>query len=78
MGQTEFLDAFSFFKRRKQMGEYYLDFEDLTRMTRGFHNVKFRYVLAPTKKPPISGLIPISATIEEIQAEMDLGYDDAM
>jgi predicted acylesterase/phospholipase RssA len=66
MGQTEFLDALSFFKRRKQMGEYYQDFEDLTRLTRGFHNVKFRYVLAPTKQPPIGGFIPISATRDEI------------
>lgn len=71
------MDAFSFFKRRKSIGEYYLDFEDLVRMTRGFHEVNFRYVLSPSIAPKSAGLAPISADLEAIQSEIDVGYADA-
>jgi hypothetical protein len=47
-------------------------------MTRSFHGVNFRYVLAPSKTPPISGTLPISADAEQIRAEIDLGYSDAV
>lgn len=61
------------------MGEYYLNYEDLFRITRGFHEVNFRYVLAPSKTPPASGSIaPISATLETLKEEYDMGYGDAV
>ena len=66
MADTMWMDAFSLFKRRKSLGDYYLDFEDLDRVIRGFHDVNFRYVLAPSKRPPIKGFVPIAATREEV------------
>lgn len=47
-------------------------------VTRGYHNVTFRYTVAPTEMPPVSAFIPISATHEETMQEIEIGYRDAL
>ena len=76
MQETSWKDALSIFLRRDKIGYYYNYFEDVISVTRGFHDVFFRYVLYPSQKPPSGGLIPINTTKEDTKAEIRLGYDD--
>ena len=47
-------------------------------MTRSYHGVEFRYIVKPTTKPPNSDLIPLKATQADVQAEIAMGYRDAL
>ena len=76
MTDLKFLNAFQIFKRRTTIQDFYLDYEDLLRVTRSHPHINFRFTIAPSKEPPIEGLLPIGAPIETIAAEIQLGYDD--
>jgi len=47
-------------------------------MTRGFHDVNFRLLVIPSEPLAAGGMIPISATKEDIRAEIDLGRKDGL
>ena len=59
-------NAHSFYRRRKKINNYYYYKEDLVRMTRGFHDVNFRLIAIPSEPLVAGGMIPISATKEDI------------
>ena len=48
------------------------------RMTRGFHDVNFRLLVIPSEPLAAGGMIPISATKEDIRAEIDIGRKDGL
>ena len=48
------------------------------RMTRGYHDVNFRLVVKPSTPLTSKGIVPIDATAEDIQNEIDQGYSDGM
>lgn len=60
------------------MTEFYIDYEDMLRVTRANPHVTYRYTVSPSEQPPIKGLIPIAADLETIQAEILLGYNDGI
>ena len=45
-------------------------------MTRGFHKVNFRFVVIPSEPLVAGGMVPISATKEDIRAEIEIGRKD--
>lgn len=48
LDQTRWASAYEFYKRRKDITEYYLYLEDVIRLTRGYKDVSFRYLVAPS------------------------------
>ena len=40
--------------------------------------MEFRYIVTPSTKPPNSDLIPLKASQEDVQAEIAMGYRDAV
>jgi len=74
---TNWKDALAFYLRRDDISDYYAFYEDVISVTRGFKDVFFRYVLAPTRSPPSGGFIPVSAPGDNKKIEMELGYEDA-
>jgi len=75
---TMWQDALSFNKRKQEIADFYTFMEDVLRITRGYPGVKFRHIIAPTENPPDHGFVPIFATVENIKAEIDLGYRDGI
>lgn len=47
-------------------------------MYRGFHDVNFRLLVIPSEPLAAGGMIPISATKEDIRAEIDIGRKDGL
>jgi len=78
MSDTMWKDAFSYYSRRNEVSNFYSNYEDMLRVTRGYPNVHFRYTVAPTQEVPSSGLVPISASNEDIRKEIDIGYQDGL
>ena len=78
MNVTDFTyaNAWDFYDRRKKIFNYYYYEEDLVRVTRGFHEVDFRFVVIPSEPLVAGGLVPISATKEDIRAEIAIGRKD--
>lgn len=76
--ETKWKDALGFYKRKKELNEFYGSYEDMLRVTRGFPDVKIRYVVAPHRPPPSDSVITISATLDEIWEEINLGYEAAL
>lgn len=64
MADTLWKNAMDMYYRRDNIADFYVDYEDMLRVTRANPHVKYRYTVAPSEMPPISGLIPISATRE--------------
>ena len=75
--ETNWKDALSFYLRREKISGYYLYYEDVISVTRGFHDVFFRYILAPTRTPPSAGMVPINNSKESTKEEISIGYEDA-
>ena len=69
-------NAYDFWNRRIDISNYYGWYEDVLRITRGYPNIHFRHVVAPTTQVPSSGIVPIFATTEQLKTEMDIGYKD--
>lgn len=78
MDETKWSNALDFYHRREKISDFYIDYEDMLRVTRAHPHVTYRYTVAPSTAPPVSGLIPIKATKEQIREEIQLGYDDGM
>jgi len=76
---TNWKDALAFYLRREEIAYYFREdeYSSIFSVTRGYHDVLFRYVLAPTKSPPSAGIIPINGSKENVKIEIELGYDDA-
>lgn len=72
----KWMNAYSLYERRKEIYNYYYYKEDLVRMTRGFHEIDFRFIVVPSEPLAAGGMVPINATKEDIQAEIALGYTD--
>jgi len=64
--------------RRKAINHFYYYEEDFLRMTRGYHDVNFRLLIAPSSPLTQKGMIPISATAEDIALEKEQGYNDGL
>ena len=62
--------AYDIYGRRKEIYHFYYYEEDFLRMTRGYHDVNFRHLIAPSKPLTSKGLVPIDATPEDIEFEM--------
>lgn len=71
MDDTKWKDALSFYKRKGEISSFYSIWEEVLRVTRGFPNVNFRYVVAPSVPAPSSSVITLSATKEDIQTEIN-------
>ena len=76
--QTRFKTAFDYYRRRKEIHHFYYYEEDFLRMTRGYHDVDFRLLIAPSKPLTSKGFVPINATADDIAMEMVQGYEDGM
>lgn len=63
---TKWTNAYDFYRRRERILDFYIDYEDMLRVTRAFPHVTYRYTVAPSENPPIAGLVPIKATKEQI------------
>lgn len=57
-------NALDFYRRRERISDFYVDYEDMLRVTRAHPDITYRYTVAPSRTPPISGFIPISASKE--------------
>lgn len=64
--------------RRKSINHFYYYEEDFLRMTRGYHDVQFRLLVAPSKPLTSKGFVPINATADDIEAEIEQGYQDGL
>lgn len=64
------------YKRRQHYKEFYYYYEDIMRVIRGYPEVDFRFLITPTSNLPTK-FFPIYATSDEIQGQIDLGYEDA-
>ena len=76
MADAEWKNAFNYWRRRKEITDYYAYYEDVLRLTRGYPHVNFRHVVAPSVQVPESGFIPIFATKEMLAEEIKIGYAD--
>jgi len=47
-------------------------------VTRGYPDVKFRHIVAPTVPVPDNGFVPLISTSENIAREIDIGYADGL
>ena len=68
----------SFYKRRKEISDYYLYTEEYLRMIRGYSDVNIRLVVKPAEKLVEHGFLPIYATVEDINNEINQGYGDGL
>jgi hypothetical protein len=57
------------YKRTTEIDNYYFYYEDVLRVRRGFPDVNFRHVVAPSRPMWDAGLVPIFATEEGIEFE---------
>ena len=73
-----FKTAFDMYGRRKAIHHFYYYEEDFLRMTRGYHDVQFRLLVAPSKPLTSKGFVPINATAEDIDLEIEQGYQDGL
>ena len=71
-------NAYQFYERRHDLAKFYVVSEDVERMYRGYHKVDFRLVVQPSENLTQSGAIPISATLEDIEREIQLGIKDGI
>ena len=78
MEDTSWLNAGQIYRRRKQISEFYENYEDFLRVSRAYPDITYRYIVAPSRAPPISGFLPIDADEELIQKEIDFGYEDGL
>ena len=76
LDNVEWKNAYNFWNRRIDITDYYAYYEDVVRMTRGYPNVNFRHIVAPSVQVPESGFIPINATKEMLAEEIKIGYAD--
>ena len=77
IADTRFMTALDFYRRRKVISNYYFYKEDFLRMTRGYHDVKFRLAIQPSLDLTV-GLIPVRATEDDMQNELEQGYKDGL
>ena len=68
----------SFYRRRKEIAEYYLYNEEYLRMIRGYSDVNIRLIVKPAEKLVEHGFLPIYATVEDINNEINQGYGDGL
>jgi predicted acylesterase/phospholipase RssA len=52
LSDSIFKNALNFFERRSEIANFYSDYEDLLRITRGYPKVNFRYAVAPSLPSP--------------------------
>jgi predicted acylesterase/phospholipase RssA len=71
-------DAKQLWNRSQEVSNYYFYYEDVLRVTRGYPNVKFRHIVAPTVPVPDNGYVPIFSTKENIKKEIAIGYEDGL
>ena len=68
----------SYYRRRKEIGEYYFYNEEYLRMIRGYSDVNIRLIVKPAEKLIEKGFMPIYATVEDINNEINQGYGDGL
>ena len=78
MDDTRWKNARDYHKRRKVISSTVMKKEAVKRMSRGYPDVDFRLVVQPSKELTSTGKIPIFASAEEIQNEIDTGYADGL
>ena len=78
MSDAEWENAYSYWRRRVEITDYYAYYEDVLRLTRGYPEIDFRHVVAPSVQVPESGFIPIFATKAMLKEEMNIGYADGV
>lgn len=78
MTDSIFKDAKDFYERRAEISDFYANYEDMLRVTRGYPKVYFRYAVAPSLDSPAKSAIPIFATHEEVAGEIKNGYNDGL
>ena len=72
---TRWYNALDFYRRRKAISHYYFYKEDMLRMLRGYGDIDFRLTVMP-EKALTGGVIPLSATAEDVAREVAQGYED--
>ncbi len=50
---TLWANAFDFYKRKANFINFYVDYEDMLRVTRSNPHVQYRYAVAPSETPPV-------------------------
>ena len=63
------LDAYTMYKRTLEIENYYFYYEDVLRVRRGYPDINFRHVVAPSRPMWNAGFVPIFATEEGIEFE---------
>ena len=57
----------------------YYDYQaDVQAVTRSYNSVEFRFIVFPTTEDQSNDTVPIYGSVEEISAEMQMGYRDAI
>ena len=49
LDDTLWSNAWDFYKRRERMTEFYIDYEDMLRVTRANPHVTYRYTVSPSE-----------------------------
>ena len=70
ISETRWWNAFDMYKRRKSITKQYYYEADLLRLARGYKDVNFRLIVTPREPLPQVGWLPISATMDDIAAEV--------
>ena len=74
---TRWYNALDFYRRRKSISHYYYYEEDMLRMLRGYKDIDFRLTIMP-ETPLTGGVIPLSATADDVAKEWVQGYEDGL
>lgn len=72
--EAEYLNAYDIYNRRNEFQNYYSVYEDVLRVMRGYPNVQFRHLIAPSENMNSSFLFD---DIGKTHDMMNLGYRDA-
>lgn len=73
---TVWKNALDYWYRKSHISNYYSLYEDMTRVTRGYPHVNFRYTIAPSVELPTAGILPIYGSQEGIQKHIEIGKAD--
>lgn len=75
MFDSKYKNAYQLYERKENFVNFYYYYEDITRVVRGYPDVHFRHLIAPTMQLPGTWL-PILEGREEVETMIKAGYED--